>query len=211
MIRNLAEISKELNRLSGYNHLPSLIYMTESDVHQHPENIIDKMPKGSMVIFRDYEHENRYELGKALRYICASRKIRFVVGGDIALSLALEADGIHLPEFMMKEGEAVKIRSECPDYFISAAVHDDRSVKVAYKLGLNAVLLAPIFPTDSHPETHDNENLTIGLKNLTKICQNNEIPVYALGGVNRQNASDLLNSGVAGIAAIRALEAEVSA
>lgn len=207
MIRNLAEISQELNRLSSFNDLPPLIYMTDGAVHKHPEYIIDKMPAGSMVILRDYDHENRYELGKALRYICLSRKIMFLVAGDFALSLSLEADGIHLPEFMVTE--AGKIRSEYPDYFISGAAHDEKAVKAAHKLGLDAVLLAPIFPTESHPETHADSNLIIGLKKLTAICQNNEIPIYALGGVNRQNAVDLLDSGAVGIAAIRALEAEI--
>lgn len=207
MIRNLTEISKELNRLSGFKDLPSLIYMTDSDIHQHPESIIGKMPGGSMVIFRDYDHEKRYELGMALRYICKSRKIKFLVAGDIALSLLLDADGIHFPEFMLQE--AHNIRSEHPNLFLSVAAHNELTVKTAHEIGMDAVLLAPIFSTDSHPETHDDKNLTIGIEKLTTFCKNTEIPIYALGGINHQNAIDLLRSGVAGIAAIRGLEAEV--
>lgn len=203
MKSNLAEISKELNRLSGFGNVPNLIFMTDCHAQPYPEDIIESMPEGSMVILRDYDVENRYGLGKALAYICKSKNIKFLVAGDLSLSLMLGADGIHLPEHMV--GQATNIRKECPDYFITAAVHDESSVKVATTLPIDAVLLAPIFSTPSHPETFDDGGLTIGPEKLSKICKQYKIAIYALGGITDKTANKLLKTGTTGIAAIRGI------
>ena len=69
--------------------------------------------------------------------------------------------------------------------------------------GLDAILLAPIFETRSHPETMKNKGLTIGPGRLRSICEGIRVPIYALGGVNNITAEKLKGTGVAGIAAIR--------
>jgi len=116
----------------------------------------------------------------------------------------VDADGIHIPEHALHKVSS--IRKEYPDYFITASVHNEASIKHAMKVGVDAVLLSPIFPTKSHPETFKDINLTIGVKALKIICSKYEVPIYALGGVTRETALDLSNTGITGIAAIRGLE-----
>lgn len=205
MKRNLTEIAKELNRECGHvsesDTMPRLIFITDNKAQPVPESIIEKLPEGSMVILRDYDDENRYDLGKALIYICKLQNIKFLVAGDLTLSLMLGADGIHLPEHMLEE--AVNIKKEHPDYIITASVHDEGAVERAEKIGLYAVLLAPIFPTHSHPETFDKPLSTIGKKRLGEICNSYDIPIYALGGINEITASEIVDTNIAGFAAIR--------
>ena len=95
MKRNLTEISKELNRQSGFEGKASVIFITDRHAQPYPENIVSELPVGSMVITRDYDDENRAELGRALGYICKARNLKFIVAGDYTLCLMLEADGIH--------------------------------------------------------------------------------------------------------------------
>lgn len=197
---NLTEISKELNQLSLYKNMPGLIFITDQSVQPYPEHIIEKLPEGSIVILRDYEHENRYDLGQALHYLSKSRGLRFLVAGDVALALALEADGVHLPEYLINN--ASSIRKQNPDYFITVAAHSEETVKKATQYKIDAVLLAPIFPTQSHPETRANPSLTIGTEKLKLICKNNNIPIYGLGGINIDTAHNLYGTEVTGIAAI---------
>ncbi len=204
MERNLTEIAEDLNRQSGYVHLPSLIFITDNETQPYPESVIEKMPSGSMVILRDYDLESRRELGQALKYICEKRGIKFVVAGDLTLSLMVKADGIHIPEHALHKVSS--IREEYPDYFITASVHNEAAIKHALEGDVDALLLSPIFPTKSHPETFKDINLTIGLNALKIICSKYEVPIYALGGITIETAPDLSNSGVTGIAAIRGLE-----
>jgi len=201
MKKNLAEISKELNLQSGWEGLPELIFVTDQAAQPFPENIIENLQQGSMVIFRDYDHENRVELALALRYICKAKNIQFVVAGDLTLALMVDADGLHLPEYMMSEASSIK--RDYPELFISVSCHDKTNFEDLPANAINAVLLAPIFPTKSHPETIEAPELTIGPQKLKVICREVALPVYALGGVNDRTAEKLVGTGVAGVAAIR--------
>ncbi|MDG1438478.1 MAG: thiamine phosphate synthase [Emcibacteraceae bacterium] len=201
MKKNLSEISKELNRESRFKGMPRLIFMTDQMAQPYPEDVIDRMPEGSMVILRDYDDEDRYDLAKALLYICKSKGIIFLVAGDLTLSLMVEADGIHLPEYMM--GELPKIRKNHPDIIITTAAHSEEAVQNADMHDVYAVLLAPIFPTKSHPETFNDKSQVIGAGNLNEICKKCKSAIYALGGVNNETALTIMHSRIAGFAAIR--------
>ena len=201
MKRNLAEISQELNRQSGWKNLPGMIFLTDQIAQPLPEDVIENLPRGAMVIFRDYEHENRVELSFALRNICRLKGIKFLVAGDLTLAIKVDADGIHLPEHMINEVK--KIRKSYPKLFITASCHSKTDMGELDGQGLDAILLAPIFETRSHPETMKNKGLTIGPGRLRSICEGIRVPIYALGGVNNITAEKLKCTGVAGIAAIR--------
>ena len=200
MKRNLAEISQELNRQSDWKALPDLIFITDQKTQPLPEDIIENLPHDSMVIYRDYDYENRAELASALRYICKSKGIKFLVAGDLTLALMVGADGIHLPEHMINEAKA--IRDAHSNFFITVSCHANTNVEDLPKKEIDAVLFAPIFATNSHPETMSDATLTIGPSKLKVICENICVPVYALGGVNEDTAIKLLGTGVAGVAAI---------
>jgi thiamine-phosphate pyrophosphorylase len=201
MKKNLSEISKELNRESRFKGMPRVIFMTDQAAQPCPEDVIDRMPEGSMVILRDYDDEDRYDLAKALSYICKSKEIKFLVAGDLTLSLMVEADGIHLPEYMM--GEALKIKEDHSDFIITTAAHSEQAVSIADKHGVYAILLAPIFSTKSHPETFNDKSRVIGADNVSEICKKYKSAIYALGGINTETAVTIMHSGIAGFAAIR--------
>lgn len=201
MKKTLSDISIELNEQSGHVNSPCLIFITDNEAQPCPEEVIDKLPKKSMVILRDYDYENRYELGKALRYICRTKEIKFLVAGDLTLALMLEADGIHIPEPMMNE--VPQIKKDHPEFIISISCHNEASLKQAVKFEDDLIILAPVFPTKSHPETYDDPSLTLGPDKVQELCTRYIAPIYALGGVNVETALHLQNTGVAGIAAIR--------
>jgi len=201
MTEKLTEIATKLNRESRFDDMPRLIFITDNKAQPHPEDVITRLPSGSMVILRDYDDDNRVNLGKALCYICKVRNIKFFVAGDLTLALLLEADGLHLPEYMVSEAETIK--AEYPSLLLTTAAHDEKGVMEADKLNLFAVLLSPIFPTESHPETYEDEEKTIGVHKLNTISKAHRIPIYALGGINIKTAVKLLNTKIAGFAGIR--------
>jgi thiamine monophosphate synthase len=60
-------------------------------------------------------------------------------------------------------------------------------------------LLSPIFPTASHPQARP-----LGLETLADAVKTaGRVPVYALGGVDRENAKACIEAGAAGVAGIR--------
>ncbi|MDG1708038.1 MAG: thiamine phosphate synthase, partial [Emcibacteraceae bacterium] len=140
-------------------------------------------------------------LAKALSYVCKSRHIKFLVAGDVTLALMVEADGVHLPEYMMEN--ISDVRKEHPDFIITVAAHSEEAVVRAMHQNVYAVMLAPIFPTKSHPETFDDPSSVIGVHGLAEICKRSDVAIYALAGINTKTASKILRSGVAGFAATR--------
>lgn len=119
--------------------------------------------------------------------------LRLVIADDP--DLAMEADGLHLPE--RRAREAAHWRARHPGWIITASAHSLRAVMIVSHL--DAVFLGPVFATASHP----------GGKVLTPlraafIAAHAMVPVYALGGVTARNAA-LLAPSFSGIAAIQAL------
>jgi len=121
------------------------------------------------------------------------------------LASGLDADGIHLPEAMMDQ--VSQIRQDHPDRIITTSCHNPDSVRRAASLPLDAILIAPVFPTQSHPETVSGAQATLGLSGVLNMTSQTTLPLYGLGGITVANADDLMVTGLAGIAAIRGFRA----
>ncbi len=67
----------------------------------------------------------------------------------------------------------------------------------AARAGADAVLLAPVFQTASHPDSRP-----LGCLRFAAWCRESPLPVYALGGVSETSRRRLKGSGAAGLAGI---------
>jgi thiamine-phosphate pyrophosphorylase len=72
------------------------------------------------------------------------------------------------------------------------------SLRALSRRHVDAIFLSPVFATESHPE-----RAALTAVRASLMARKARVPVYALGGVNSQNARRL--HGFAGIAAIGAL------
>ena len=125
--------------------------------------------------------------------IARTRGLIVVVAGEYAVG----ADGVHLPEARLNE--ALHWRARRPSLLLTAAVHSLAALGMVRRLGLDAVFLAPVFPTASHLG-----RAGIGPVRANLMARAAGMPVYALGGIDARNAGRL--SGFCGIAAVGALE-----
>ena len=198
----LTDIAKGLNR--DYGHLPPLFFITDQQAVPTPETVISRLPKGSAVILRDYDHPEREELGAALAMLCRDRGIIFLVARDIDLAIKLAADGVHLPEGCMDRG--ANIRASYSHWLITASCHSLAAVLRAKNIAVDMGLIAPVFPTHSHPKTFSGQETTLGISGVRDLTAATTLPLYALGGVTNENARQLIGSGVVGIAAIRGFD-----
>ncbi len=181
--------------------LPTGIFITDEKSIAQPEKVIAHLPAGFAVIFRDYDHPKRRELGAFLRPLCGDQGVFFLVAGDMNLANDLDADGVHLPEYMMKQSD--NIRHRYPHWMMTTSCHDKAAIFRADERAIDAALVSPVFPTYSHPESFSGEMPTFGLTELCDIIKQTELPIYGLGGINAQTVPALRGIGLAGIAAIR--------
>ncbi|PCJ40102.1 MAG: hypothetical protein COA81_09615 [Alphaproteobacteria bacterium] len=201
LFMTLADMARRLNQeymasRRNQKNLPAAFFITDQNSVPEPEKIITRLPEYCAVIFRDYDHPARENMGWKLSQTCQKKGLTFLVAGDISLAEKLMAGGIHLPQGLMHL--APQIRAKHSRWIITAACHDMASVLQANKLPLDAALLAPVFPTLSHPG-----DVSLGLSMVGKMTASTTMPLYALGGVTCENAADLAGSGIAGLAAIR--------
>lgn len=173
--------------------LPSLVLMTDDDRLPDPLSAAAALPWGSMVVVRAHDPGRRAVLAAAMMALRRCRHLIVLIADDAPLAARLGADGIHLPQ--ARAQTAAHWRALHPRWLIAVSAHGEVRVPDA----ANAVLLSAIFATKSHPD-----RTGLGAVRASLIAQRLRKPVYALGGIDAQNAARLGPTFV-GIAAIGAL------
>jgi thiamine-phosphate pyrophosphorylase len=146
------------------------------------------------VILRERDAARRATLAMTLRAVPRPRAIRLLIANDAALAMRIGADGIHLSEAHAKD--ASHWRALRPGWIITAAAH---SLAAARVLHVDALFIAPVFATASHPG-----GAFLGSIKLRIIAQQSLLPVYALGGIDAETARSLEGARLAGLAAVGA-------
>lgn len=185
--------------------LPALILMTDEVRLANPEAAVGALPRGSAVILRHYRANDRRQMAARLAGICRRRGLKLLIASDIRLALEVGAQGVHLPEYLARRlaGHRWGRRRSRPDWLITVAAHSLGAVQRARRLGADAVLLAPVFHTASHPDARP-----LGPLRFSAWAGASRVPVYALGGVTAANVRRLAASGAAGIAGIAGIAGE---
>ena len=191
MARRLNSIARA--RTSEGRILPPLILMTDVLRLAEPAAAVSALPAGSAVILRHYGAPDRGTLARRLVALCRRVRVRLLIAADARLAAEVGADGLHLPEALARRGAGPWRRR--PDWIVTAAAHSPAALRRAAAAGADAALLAPVFPTSSHPEAP-----AIGLSRFAAWCRESPLPVYALGGVSGAAARRLIAAGAAGLA-----------
>lgn len=189
----LARAAFALNAQTG-SRLPALVLMTDGRLAD-PLAAARALPRGGMAILRAKDGDVRAELAVSLRRITREVGAMLLVSGDTELAWRSGADGIHLPEAHARQ--AAHWRARHPGWIITAAAH---SLRAAHVPGADAIILAPVFPTRSHPG-----GKCLGAILTRIVAQQTRTPVYALGGIDTGTVGQLRGSKLAGLAAIDAL------
>ena len=164
------------------------------------ERLAELCTPGSLLVqLRDLELSDRarLELARTLREITAHYEQALAVNDRADFALLIEADCLHLGDAGISTPEARKL---APELLISRACHDPAQ---AGRLETDLVLVSPIFAARK-------ARGALGLEGLRAACaaarQAVSPPlVYALGGIDAQNAASCLTAGAEGVAAIGAL------
>lgn len=177
--------------------LPALFLMSDETRLPDPESVLAGLPKDAAVIFRHYGVPDRRARAAALVIAAHARGIRVLVAGDWRLARAVGADGLHLPEAMVRRGPWPWRRERPRGWLLTAAAHSAAALRRAARAGADAALLGPAFPTASHPGRP-----ALGALRFAALARRSPLPVVAVGGLTAARARRLLGSGAAGAAGI---------
>ncbi|TLU84195.1 MAG: thiamine phosphate synthase [Chlorobium sp.] len=139
---------------------------------------------------------------KHLYTLCCEAKELDLPSGTLLLlnertdiASAAEIDGVHLPE---SGCSPEKMRTFAPGLIYGRSVHSMESARIAEDSGADFLFFGPVFDTPSKRKYGNPQ----GLEKLEKLCNTTALPVYAIGGVNPENAGSCRKRGAFGMAAL---------
>jgi thiamine-phosphate pyrophosphorylase len=149
---------------------------------------------------RDKEKSRReiYEEAIILRKLTKEFNAVFIVNDHADISLAVNADGVHLGQDDLAIGEARKIIGK--DKIIGISTHNLEQAIEAEKEGADYIGFGPVFYT----VTKD-AGIPKGTEMLQEIKREVRIPVVAIGGINIENIRSVLDTGVDAVAVASAI------
>ena len=129
---------------------------------------------------------------KAIRLAHAAGA-RVLVNSDFDLARLLGADGVHLA------ARQLAVLERRPDFpLVGASCHGAGELRDAERLGADFAVLGPVMPTPTHPGAR-----ILGWDGFERAARGCAIPVYALGGLTRDDLEAAWTRGAHGIAMIR--------
>ena len=149
-------------------------------------SVIAAMPPCSAVVVRPYAMQagHRAAVIRAIRRTARAKRHLLLIAGR---GSDAGYDGRHGYGLWRTTG------------FLSAAVHDRHELARAIRCGADAVLISPVWPTRSHPDS-----ATLDRKGFARLAAASSAKAIALGGVTDRRFGQLRIHGAAGWAAIDA-------
>jgi thiamine-phosphate pyrophosphorylase len=178
--------------------LPGLVLLTDDEHMTNPLASILDLPRGSLVVLRSRDRAHRIALARPISRIVRTRGLFWIIADDPALAAKSGAHGAHFPE--RKLALAAHWRVRRPDWILTCAAHSLAACARVARIGADAVLLAPVFATLSHPNRSH-----IGPLRLRTLANLMDVPIFALGGIDAQSAKQLTGARLAGLASVGGL------
>ena len=141
------------------------------------------------------------EEAKDLQVLCREYNVPFIINDNVDIALEMDADGVHVGQSDM---EADDVRAKLgPDKIIGVSAQTVEQAVLAEKRGADYLGVGAVFHTDSKADVAE-----VSRETLKAICDAVDIPVIAIGGISKENVSELSGTGICGIAVISAIFAE---
>ena len=135
---------------------------------------------------------------KELCALCRRYGVPFLVNDNVEIAIACGADGIHVGQEDLAAGEVRRRVGE--NMILGVSVHTVEEACQAVRDGADYLGLGAVFPTSTKTDVEQMSNET-----LRAICDAVDVPIVAIGGINRGNILRLAGSGVDGVALVSAI------
>jgi thiamine-phosphate pyrophosphorylase len=143
--------------------------------------------------------QEAYVEALALRQVAAKAGVLFIINDRCDLALAVDADGVHLGQGDLPLDLARNVLG--PDKLIGISTHNPDQVREATAGKPDYLGFGPIFK----PSSKQDHDPVVGLEGLRAMRSLTSLPVFAIGGIQIDQAGEVMRSGAHGVAIITAI------
>ena len=164
---------------------------SDEDYLDHIRRITAIHPNAIILREKDLSDEDYLRLAEKVIPICENNGVQCILHNCVTAAVRLRHKAIHLPMPVLQS-----LTAEQRSFFttLGASCHSLSEAVTAQQLGCTYITASHIFPTGCKRDIPAK-----GLTFLREICQNADIPVYALGGIHPSNMQIVLDTGAAGV------------
>jgi thiamine-phosphate pyrophosphorylase len=148
---------------------------------------------------KDLSSRAQYELAYEMRKLTTRYNAALFINDRVDIALAVDADGVHLGVSSLPIHRARKLLGK--KRMIGVSCHNQVNAIAAQDFGADFITYGPVFHTPSKAVYGP----PIGIDSLREVAPRLHIPVFALGGINILNTSEVISAGAHGIALISAI------
>ncbi len=148
---------------------------------------------------KDLSARELYALGARLQEALAPYNVPLLINDRLDVALALNAAGVHLAGHSLSVAQVRRVLG--PHKLIGVSTHHVDEACQAAADGADFVVFGPVFATPSKMAHGPPQ----GLQNLATVTRQVSMPVFAIGGINTDNLTQVLDVGAHGVALIRAV------
>jgi thiamine-phosphate pyrophosphorylase len=148
---------------------------------------------------KDLSSRALYIAAREIKTLTSRHGAKLLINDRVDIALAVDADGVHLGGESMPVSAARKIIGS--ERLIGVSCHDRASALNAQEEGADFITFGPVYFTRSKERYGD----PVGLDALAETAGLLHIPVFALGGIKRENVRDVIDRGARGVGLISAI------
>lgn len=150
---------------------------------------------------KNADYDQMLKLAKEIKALTDKYHVPFVIDDNIDVAVAVDADGVHVGQSDTEAKKAREILGE--NKIVGVSAGNLKEAIEAEKNGADYIGIGAMFPTDTKKDHTD-----ITFEQAKEITEAVNIPVVAIGGINKNNIIQLKGTGVDGVAVISAIFAQ---
>lgn len=132
---------------------------------------------------------------REMKRLCARCDVPLIINDNVEIALLSGADGVHVGQEDMAAEQIRKTAGR--ELFVGVTAKTVEAARAAQRAGANYLGSGAIFGSTTKTSAR-----SMCMEMLRAICASVQIPVVAIGGIQRGNISALKGSGIHGVAVV---------
>ncbi len=147
---------------------------------------------------KELEEEEFLEEAIEISTLCKSYRVPLFINDNVEVAIKCHAEGVHVGQEDMETSLVRELVGK--EMMIGVSAHSVKEAKEAVEKGADYLGVGAMFSTSTKTDVN-----LLPKETLREICEAVEVPVVAIGGINKSNIAELAGTGVDGVALVSAI------